>query len=153
VSPARSRLAGSASAVFAALVFAALLTGCGGSSAADVAAYAGTWQRVDAGEPNPDFTLTIAAAAEGADVTFANLANGMSETVPAAVEDDSLACVLPVADAPAPGATPAGLPSRSDLRLGLDDTGQLVVDVVLPDGTLEPIWIYERAPAPDAGEP
>jgi hypothetical protein len=31
------------------------------------------------------------------------------------------------------------------LRLSVDENGRLVVDLVLGDGTLEPIWIYERA--------
>jgi hypothetical protein len=29
----------------------------------------------------------------------------------------------------------------------MDENGQLVVDLVLADGTTEPVWIYEQAPA------
>lgn len=137
-----------------ALVLAA--AGCGGPSAADIASLAGTWERVEAGEPNADFTLTVATAEDGADVTFANHAGGTSETVAATMEHGSLACVRPAGDAlfPYPAtASASGVPAGSALRLSLDEGGQLVVDLVLPDGTLEPVGIYERASASGAAEP
>jgi hypothetical protein len=91
----------------------------------------------------------------------------MSETVAAAREDGYLACSLPTGDtglqgtdgggaspgalaAASPGESPpvSGPPSEVDLRLSLDQNGQLVVDLVLADGTLEPIWIYDRTETP-----
>ena len=131
---------------------AAVAAGCGGSPATDVAPYLGVWQRVEAGAPNPDFTLTIARRDDAAGVTFANVSNGMSETVAATAEDGYLACTLPTGDDPAPSPVP-GVPAESDLQLSLDDNGQLVVDLVLADGTLEPVWIYERAAASSPAEP
>ena len=77
-------------------------------------------------------------------MTFANLANGQAQTVAATVEDGYLACTLPTGDDPAPSPAP-GVPTESDLQLSLDENGQLVVDLVLADGTLEPVWIYDRA--------
>ena len=44
-------------------------------------------------------------------------------------------------------------PPESELQLSLDENGQLVVDLVLADGTLEPVWIYERMAAPSPAEP
>jgi len=35
-------------------------------------------------------------------------------------------------------------PTSANLQLSLDEDGQLVVDLVLADDTLQPIWIYER---------
>jgi hypothetical protein len=126
----------------------AATAGCGGSGSADIAQYLGVWQRVGGGAPDPDFTLTVAAQGDGAAVTFANAANGQSQTVAAAVQDAYLSCTLPNGDDPAP--TPAaGVPAESDLQLSVDVNGQLVVDLVLADGTTEPIWVYERA-APSA---
>ncbi len=140
-------------ALLAFVVLAAAVTaGCGGSPSTDVAPYLGVWQRVEAGAPNPDFTLTIARQDDAAGVTFANVSSGMSETVAATAEDGYLACSLPTGDDPAPSPV-AGVPAESDLQLSLDDNGQLVVDVVLADGTLEPVWIYERAAAPSPAEP
>ena len=60
------------------------------------------------------------------------------------MEDDHLSCTLPNGDDPAPTPAP-GVPTESDLQLSVDVNGQLVVDLVLADGTTEPIWIYERA--------
>jgi hypothetical protein len=131
---------------------AAVAAGCGGSPAADVAPYLGVWQRVEAGAPNPDFTLTIARRDDAAGVTFASVSSGRSETVAATAEDGYLACSLPTGDDPAPSLAP-GVPAASDLQLSLDDNGQLVVDLVLADGTLEPVWIYERAAVPSPAEP
>jgi hypothetical protein len=131
---------------------AAVAAGCGGSPAADVAPYLGVWQRLEAGAPNPDFTLTIARRDDAAGVTFANLSNGISEPVTATVGDGFLACTLPTGDDPAPSPAP-GVPAGSQVQLSLDDNGQLVVDLVLADDTLEPVWIYERAAAPSPAEP
>lgn len=130
---------------------AAAVAACGGSSSADVGPYLGVWQRVDGGAPSPDFTLTVASRDDGVSVTFANLANGQDQTVVATMEDGFLACSLPTGDDPAPAPTP-GVPAESDLRLSLDENRQLVVDLVLADGTLEPIWIYDRAPASPPAE-
>ena len=125
---------------------------CGGSSSTDVGPYLGVWQRIDGGVPDPEFTLTVVGVDDGAAVTFANLANGQRQTVVATLEDGFLACSLPTGDDPAP--SPAlGVPTESDLQLSLDENGQLVVDLVLADGTLEPIWIYDRAAASAPSEP
>ena len=80
---------------------------------------------------------------EGA-VTFANLSSGQHQTVAATVEDGYLACTLPTGDDLAASPAP-GVPAESDLQLSVDENGQIVVDLVLGDGTLEPIWIYDRA--------
>ena len=135
-----------------ALVAAVTLVACGGSSSPDTGPYLGVWQRVDGGVPDPDFTLTVADQSDGATVTFANLSNGQDQTVDATVEDGYLACTLATGDDPAPSPA-AGVPTESDLQLSVDENGQLVVDLVLADGTLEPIWIYERAPASSPAEP
>ena len=58
---------------FMLLVAAAGVAGCGGSSSADLGFYTGTWQRIEAGAPDPDFTLTITARGDGAALTFANV--------------------------------------------------------------------------------
>jgi hypothetical protein len=130
---------------------------CGGSSSSDLGPYLGVWQRVEAGAPNPDFTLTVAGQGDGASVTFANLANGQSRTVAATAEDGYLACTLPTGDDPQTqpaGSSPSSaVPSESDLQLSVDENGQLVVDLVLADGTTEPVWIYDRAPASATAEP
>jgi hypothetical protein len=148
------RRAGGRSVVLAAALTLLLLAsagaaGCGGSPSADVGPYLGTWQRVEAGAPSPDFTLTIAAEGDGASIAFANGANGMSETVAGTAGDGYLACTLPTGDelvsGTAPASPSAGVPAQVDLRLSLGGDGQLVVDLVLADGTLEPIWVYERA--------
>ena len=148
-------------ALFTLIAAAALSAGCGGSSSADLGIYLGAWERVDGGEPDPAFTLTVAEQGDGAAVTFANLSNGQSRTVAATAEDGYLACTLPTGDglptpstgsgSPAPGAQQ--VPSASDLQLSVDENGQLVVDLVLADGTLEPIWIYDRATASASAEP
>jgi hypothetical protein len=135
-----------------ALAAAASVVACGGSSSADIGPYLGVWQRVDGGVPNPDFTLTVARQGDQGAVTFANLANGQAQTVAATVEDGYLACTLPTGDDPAPSPA-AGVPTESDLQLSLDENGQLVVDLVLADGTLEPVWIYDRPPASAPAEP
>jgi hypothetical protein len=125
---------------------------CGGSPSTDVGLYLGVWHRVDGGAPDPDFTLTVAGGDDGAAVTFVNLANGKRQTVVATLEDGFLACSLPTGDDPAPSPVP-GVPTESDLQLSLAENGQLVVDLVLADGTLEPIWIYDRAAASAPVEP
>ena len=139
------------------VIAAAGVAACGGSSSSDIGPYLGVWQRVEAGAPNPDFTLTVARQGDGAAVTFANLSNRQSRTVAATAEDGYLACTLPNGDdpqTPAAGPSPSsGVPSVSDLQLSLDENGQLVVDLVLADGTTEPVWIYDRAPASAMAEP
>ena len=133
------------------LLAAAGAAGCGGSPQADLGPYLGVWQRVEGGAPNPAFTLTIARQDDDASATFANLTNGESQSVTAGIEDGHLACTLPTDDTDVQP-SPAGVPLESDLQLSLEENGQLVVDLVLADDTLEPIWIYERsssaAPAP-----
>jgi hypothetical protein len=134
---------------------------CGGSSSSDIRPYLGVWQRVEGGAPNPDVTLTVARQDDGGTVTFAGLANGQDRTVVATAEDGYLACSLPTGDdpqlsgagqgSPSPGASLP--PAESDLQLSPDENGRLVVDLVLPDGTLEPIWIYDRAPPSPQAEP
>ena len=136
--------------LLALLPLAAAGVGCGGSPQADLGPYLGVWQRLEGGAPNPAFTLTIARQGDDASATFANLTNGESQTVPASIEDGHLTCTLPTDDTDAQP-SPTGVPLESDLQLSLEVNGQLVVDLVLADDTLEPIWIYERsssAPAP-----
>jgi hypothetical protein len=136
------------------ILLAAFVAGCGGSSSSGVALYLGDWQRVDGGEPDPAFTLKVVQQGDGAAVTFANQTNGMSQTVVGKPGDGFLACTLANGDAAAAGAaSPAGasgVPAESDLQLSVDAGGQLVVDLVLSDGTLEPVWIYDRAPVSGA---
>jgi len=141
-------------AIVALVLFAAAgAAGCGGSRA-DLGAYVGAWQRVEVGVPNPDFTVTVAVQGDGTAITFADRANSVTTTVAGTAEDGSLACVLPSGDHSLGEAVPPGSPSPgvapgpSDLRLSIDEDGQLVVDVVLSDGTLEPVLIYDRTPAP-----
>jgi hypothetical protein len=134
------------------LALLAPLSACGGSTdVADVALYLGSWLRIDAGEPNSDFTLTVVDRAGDTRVTFVNHASGTNQTVPATVEGGSLVCVLPIVADSAPGSGAAAtapaasmVPTGSHLQLSLDGAGRLVVDVVLADGTLEPVWTYER---------
>jgi hypothetical protein len=147
----RARRAGRASGVrllvlLALAVIVAAAIGCGGSGSADVGPYLGAWQRVDGGAPDPDFTLAVTTQGGGAALTFANQSSGQSQTLAATVEDGYLACTLPNGDDPAPTLALA-VPAESDLQLSVDGNGQLVVDLVLADGTTEPIWIYERAAA------
>jgi hypothetical protein len=131
-------------AILALVVVIAAVIGCGGSGSSGIGPYLGVWQRVDGGAPDPSFTLTVTTQGDGAALTFANQSNGQSRTVPATVEDGHLACTLPNGDDSA--TTPAsGVPAESDLQLSVDENGQLVVDLVLADGTTEPIWVYERA--------
>lgn len=119
--------------------------GCGGSTrTADPAPFVGRWERVEAGAPSPDFTLAIERDGDGVQLTFANHTNGMSQTIAGAEQAGGIACTLPNADGDLSASPPPGVPTESDLMLGLDDDGQLVVDLVLADGTLEPIWIYQR---------
>ncbi len=130
---------------------AAGAAGCGGSAQADVGPYLGVWQRVEGGAPNPAFTLTIARQDGDTSATFANLTNGESQRVTATNEDGYLACKLPTGDSEVQP-SPASVPLDSDLQLSLEENGQLVVDLVLADETLEPIWIYERS-SPAASAP
>jgi hypothetical protein len=130
------------------LLVAAVVAGCGDSSQMDIGPYLGTWHRVEAGAPDPDFTLTISRHGDAAVVIFASHTNGMSERVPATGEDGYLACALPTDETGLPAQD--GASAASDLQLSLDEDGRLVVDLVLGDGTLEPVWIFDRAAA---GEP
>ena len=59
-------------------------------------------------------------------------------------------CTLPTGDDRAAAPSPVAA-AESDLQLSLDENGQLVVDLVLADGTLEPVWIYERAGRSEPG--
>jgi len=146
--------------LLAAVTAAAIAAGCGGSPEPDeVTAFLGQWERVEAGAPDPDFALAIEATGDGVSITFANLTNGMSQTVAGTVQDGSIACMLASTDDPflmpaGPGTPSIGVatapPASVSLQLSLDETGQLVVDLVLPDGTLQPIWIYQRI---DGGSP
>jgi hypothetical protein len=138
-------------AAVAAAAFAA--AACGGSTrTADLAPFVGRWERVEAGAPNPDFTLDIELAGDGVRLIFANQTNGMNQTVAGTSEDGCVACTLATNDDSL--LMPAGLGTRSpgaaapasaSLQLSLDEGGQLIVDLVLADDTLQPIWIYERA--------
>jgi hypothetical protein len=134
------------------VIAAAGAAACGGSSSSDLGPYLGAWQRVEAGAPNPDVTLTVTRRDAAATVTFANLSSGAGETVAASAEDGYLVCTL-LSAAAGPQPSPGQAPPQMDLQLSLDDNGQLVVDLVLADGTLEPVWIYERAAAPSPDEP
>ena len=72
-----------------------------------------------------------------------------------------MACSLPNGDSsraqPAVSGSPVPdvqqVPSASDLQLSVDENGQLIVDLVLADGTTEPVWVYDRATAPASAEP
>ena len=55
-------------------------------------------RRVEAGAPNPDFTLAIGRDGDGVQLTFANHTNGMSRTVAGAAQGGGIACALPNAD-------------------------------------------------------
>jgi hypothetical protein len=87
------------------------------------------------------------------ELAFANLGNGMSETVAGTVEDGHIACTLPNAAGDSSVSPPANVPTASDLRLSLDEDGRLAVDLVLPGGGLEPIWTYQRADAASPASP
>jgi hypothetical protein len=151
--PRRAGLASGARllALLALFVVIAAAAGCGGASS-DIGPYLGAWQRVDGGAPSSDFTLTVTTQGDGAALDFANHSNGQSQTVAATVEDGYLACTLPNGADPVPSPAP-GVPAESDLQLSLDGNGQLVVDLVLADGTTEPVWIYERATPSASVEP
>ena len=124
-------------ALFAVVLAAAGAAACGGSSSVDITPYLGVWQRVEGGVPNPAVTLTVARQDDGCTVTLADPASGRRETVLATVGDGYLACTLSAPD--------------YDVELSLDDSGQLVVDRVLADGTLEPVWLYDRPASAPAG--
>lgn len=137
-------------AVAALLVAAAvLLAGIGlaacGDSRAPLDALAGTWLRIDGGQPAADLVLTVAGSGDaGARVTFVDKATGDSLSATARLEDDVLQATLPSADGSAL-AVP-GVSGELTVRLSIDEgTGELVVDRVLADGTSEPLWLYERA--------
>jgi hypothetical protein len=142
--------------------------GCGGStSTADLAPFVGRWDRVEAGTPNPAFTLDIRRAGDGVRLAFTNQTNGTSQTVAGTSEDGYVACTLATTDdsflLPAgPGQQSPGVitapPTSVNLQLSVDEGGQLIVDLLLSDGTLQPIWIYERTDgvspsAPDGVSP
>ena len=118
---------------------------CGGSSSADAGPLLGVWQRVEAGTPNPDFTLTITARGDDVELTLANRVNGMSQAVTGKVKDGAAFCTLPNAEGDSLATPLPGVPTESDLKLTLDEGGLLVVDLVLPSGVLEPIWLYWHA--------
>jgi len=149
-------------ALFTLIAAASLAAGCGGSSSAELGIYLGSWERVDGGVPDPEFTLTVARQGDGATVTLANLTNGQSQTVAATAQDGDLACSLTTRDEPflqpsGPGSPSPGIasqpPAVSKFLLSVDENGQLIVDLVLADGTTEPVWIYDRASASPSAEP
>lgn len=126
-------------------------TGCGGASGAGAGLFAGSWQRVKAGAPDPDATLRIAVDGDRVSLAFADLVAGTSQTTAGTVEDGCIICTIltrdTVADV-APGSDAAAQlegGTDADVQLSLDENGRLVVDLVLEDGTLEPIWVYQRA--------
>jgi len=140
----------------------AFAAGCGETTTADLATLRGTWYRVEAGAPNPVFSLVVAAEERGAAVTFVDRSEGTSQTVAGSVDAGIISCALSTTDpaltAPeidetsptSPPATPLPTgpetPVLVDLELSIDESsGQLIVDRVLADGTLEPVWLYERA--------
>lgn len=132
----------SAACASLAIIAAALasVAACGAASSPDVGFYAGSWLRVDGGEPNPRITLTVERDSDGATVTFrASDGDGPNASAAVTMRDGYLACDLPARSDVLDGAT--------GLQLSLDQDGQLVVDKVLTDGTTEPVWIYERPPA------
>jgi hypothetical protein len=143
-------------ALLAAVVAAAFAAaGCGGSSrTADLAPFLGRWDRVEAGAPNADFTLDVERAGTGVRLMFTDRTNGISQTVAGTGEDGYVACTLATTDdslllpagaeAPSPGVATAP-PTSVSLQLSIDEGGQLIVDLVLADGTLQPIWIYQPA--------
>jgi hypothetical protein len=136
------------------VIAAAAVAACGGSPSPDIGPYVGLWQRVEGGEPDPGVTLTVVRQGDQGAVTFASLSSGQDQTVVATVEDGHLTCSLPtVDDSQVPSDAVSPPPVESHLQLSVDENGQLVVDLVLVDGTLEPIWIYDRAPASAAAEP
>jgi hypothetical protein len=155
------RACGRSAAVFpaAAALLAILLlavAGCGGSPG--LGGLAGTWKLVKAGQPDPYMTLTVAPGRTGAEVTFTSeAAGGVSTAFDGVVQDGAIIIAVPADDVPtlASPTTRTGPPSpqpsapmrSSRMQLSLGENGQLVVDRVLPDGTLEPMLVYERASA------
>jgi hypothetical protein len=143
-------------ALLAAVVAAAFTAvGCGSSArTADLAPYLGRWERVEAGAPDSGFTLDVERAGAGVRLTFTDRTNSISQTVAGTGEDDHVACTLATtgdslllpagAEAPSPGMATAP-PASVSLQLSIDEGGQLIVDLVLADGTLQPIWIYQSA--------
>jgi hypothetical protein len=148
-------------ALGALVVLAVVAAGCGDSPQA-LDPYLGAWQRVEGGEPNPFFTLTVTASGSGAEVTLVNDTNGVSGTSAGVVHDGFISFWIADADVgpltsplPRPSAPPTvtATPPPSEYRLSLDEGGQLVIDLVLADGTLEPVWVYDRASASVPTEP
>jgi hypothetical protein len=113
------------------------LSGCGGSSDPELAAYVGSWQRVVGGEPDAALTLVVARTDEGATLTFADSSGPRTASGEATVQDGCLVLDMPVGAGILDGVT--------RLQVSLDAGGQLVVDKVLDDGTTEPVWLYDRA--------
>ena len=145
----RPRAAAALLAAAFAVGAAAVIIACGEPGTSDIAPLLGSWYRVEGGEPNPEFSLVVAEQDDGVAVTFTNRTNGKSETVNGVAEDGEVVCTMSTGDTgagPTPGASPApGVPARVRIRLSIDEVSrQLVVDLVLSDGTLEPIWIYDR---------
>lgn len=116
---------------------AAAVSGCGAADT-EVAGYVGAWQRVVAGAPDPSLTLVVTRSSEGATLAFTD-ASGLQAQGVASLEDDRLVLRMP--------ADNGTLDAATSLEVTLGADGRLVVDRVLDDGTTEPVWIYERAPA------
>jgi hypothetical protein len=124
------------------LTTAALACGCGAASDAETGAYLGSWQRVVAGEPDPSHVLHVERRGDSVRLTFSD--DSGPKAGEATLEDGCLVMSMPAANGIMDGAT--------GLQLSLGDSGQLVVDRVLDDGTTEPVWVYDRTapvgPAP-----
>ena len=121
---------------------AAAATACGSAAESnEIAAYLGSWQRVDGGEANAQQTLLVERQDDAARATFSDLSTGFTAAGVTTLKDGYLVLELPAGN---------GLLDAPGLQLSLDVNGQLVVDQVLSDGTTEPVWVYERAASPGA---
>jgi hypothetical protein len=133
--------------MLAAAAAVGLAAGCGGAHIGQTTSqFAGEWTRVDDGRSNPDFTLSFRDSGGTLFVTFANAGNGEKATVSAMPVDGALTCEVPndAGESPAPAATP-GVPRTSKLEMRLDGgDSRLLVDLILDDGTRQPIWTYVR---------
>jgi hypothetical protein len=120
----------------------AAATGCGSAAeSTEVAAYLGSWQRVEGGAADAQRTLLVERQDDVVRAEFSDLTTGFDAGGVATLEDGYLALDLPAGN---------GLLDAPGLQISLDANGQLIVDRVLDDGTTEPVWVYERAPSPGA---
>jgi hypothetical protein len=119
---------------------AAGVTACGsGAQSNEIAAYLGSWQRVEGGEADPQQTLLVEPQGDTVRTTFGDLTTGLTSGGVATLEDGILVLALPADN---------GLLDAPALQLSLDAAGRLVVDRDLGDGTTEPVWVYERVASP-----